>query len=194
MNNLSIASLIVVITLMLSCKPDSQNDFSSGIITDDSSHYNLGRKTVKMTFDTLSNVLKTKINEEGMEGAIGFCNIEALPLTTLFEDDLRVAIRRATSLTRNPKNAPTELEAEALNYYQRLRSEGTPLEDIVYQSRGGEAHYFKPIFIQPHCLSCHGNVTNQPYYKKIKELYPGDKAIDYQEGDLRGIWSVKFKN
>jgi hypothetical protein len=30
-------------------------------------------------------------------------------------------------------------------------------------------------------------------HEKIKLLYPEDKAIGYNEGDLRGVWSIIFK-
>ena len=51
--------------------------------------------------------------------------------------------------------------------------------------------------MQANCLVCHGTINETVTIKMdsiIKSLYPNDKAIEYSEGDLRGIWSITFKN
>lgn len=40
------------------------------------------------------------------------------------------------------------------------------------------------------CLQCHGKLMNPEVLKKIKELYPKDKAVGYSENEVRGIWSI----
>jgi hypothetical protein len=46
------------------------------------------------------------------------------------------------------------------------------------------------------CLKCHGKPTSDigiKALKRIKKLYPKDLAIGYSENQIRGIWSITFK-
>jgi hypothetical protein len=59
----------------------------------------------------------------------------------------------------------------------------------------GNIHYFKPIILQPMCWSCHGIAGSdiQPgAMEEIKKRYPSDLAIGFSEGDLRGMWHIRF--
>jgi hypothetical protein len=49
--------------------------------------------------------------------------------------------------------------------------------------------------MQGMCLSCHGKREQipAPTLNAINQLYPNDKAFDFKEGDLRGIWHITFK-
>ena len=47
------------------------------------------------------------------------------------------------------------------------------------------------------CLTCHGKPgetipTNLA--KKIEELYPDDKAINFEAGQPRGMWEITFND
>jgi len=47
--------------------------------------------------------------------------------------------------------------------------------------------------MQKKCLVCHGTIGKEMAAKTnatIKSFYPNDLAIGFQEGDLRGIWSI----
>lgn len=48
--------------------------------------------------------------------------------------------------------------------------------------------YFRRITVESSCLACHGAKKNRPAF--IKKTYPNDRAYDFQEGDLRGIYAV----
>ena len=44
-------------------------------------------------------------------------------------------------------------------------------------------------------MKCHGTVGQEianDTYTLIKEHYPIDAAVGFEEGDLRGIWSINF--
>jgi hypothetical protein len=46
-------------------------------------------------------------------------------------------------------------------------------------------------------LLCHGKPGVEvidPVYNLILEKYPNDKAINFNTGDVRGIWSITFGN
>jgi hypothetical protein len=40
------------------------------------------------------------------------------------------------------------------------------------------------------CLQCHGKALAPPVAEKLAELYPGDKATGYEQGDLRGAFVI----
>ena len=49
---------------------------------------------------------------------------------------------------------------------------------------------------KPLCLKCHGKIgetLNEDDYTIIKKIYPDDKAIGYDNENLRGIWSIQFE-
>jgi hypothetical protein len=52
----------------------------------------------------------------------------------------------------------------------------------------------KPLVTIPLCVNCHGPDENIPSEVKaiLKEKYPGDKAIGFLTGDIRGAISVKI--
>jgi hypothetical protein len=73
---------------------------------------------------------------------------------------------------------------------------GEPLLPKVAIDLDGKKNFYAPIFTGGVCLTCHGNPKNmQPeLISVIDSLYPVDKAKGYAVDELRGIWSIKFKN
>ena len=161
----------------------------------DSIYMQRGNQIVSLTFDTLRNSLLRAISSHGTEGAIAFCNENAYPLTDIYADS--VVIRRTSLRVRNSNNKPDSLELLTLNDMDGLmRSSKIPTTRVIRQHSKGEIHYFKPILLQAMCMNCHGtpgvqiqNLTQA----KIKQLYPDDQAVNFKEGDLRGVWHIIFK-
>jgi len=53
--------------------------------------------------------------------------------------------------------------------------------------------FVKPILAaSPMCLECHGKNVDSSVKEQIDKLYPGDKALNHQLNDLRGMWSIKI--
>ncbi len=152
-----------------------------------------GDSVVIRSFDTLRNTLLRTIGEKGFAGAIGFCNEQALPLTSTYSNG-EISIKRTSDRLRNPANAPDSLEARILSQLSSLKRKNMPLIDFVVSNDNGY-HYFKPIVIQALCLNCHGDKSTQikpATWDAILQKYPADSAFNYKEGDLRGIWHVTF--
>lgn len=64
-------------------------------------------------------------------------------------------------------------------------------------ANNSDVRYFAPILLKSQCLKCHGIIgqdIKDETYSIIKEHYPNDQAVGYQEGQLRGIWSINFGN
>ncbi|PKP13267.1 MAG: hypothetical protein CVU08_06270 [Bacteroidetes bacterium HGW-Bacteroidetes-3] len=181
--------LILVFLAMISCS-NSMTDKEKQEYTD------IGNEISQASFKALSEKLTAQMKMGGTAQAIPFCNIEAMPLTQEMSEKYRVNIKRTSNKLRNQKNKPTERELEIINNYHKLISEKKGINPIVEINNNNNRHFYAPIVVKANCLVCHGKVGEFVTVKTdsiIKSLYPNDKAIGYNEGDLRGIWSIEFK-
>lgn len=76
-------------------------------------------------------------------------------------------------------------------------SQGTLGRTPVVRAHGDSIAYYRPIFISsPACLKCHGSAgegLDSAAYAVIQQRYPLDQATGYVLGDLRGMWSIRWK-
>ena len=154
-----------------------------------------GRLIATTTFAALSSKLQQALQQGGVKQAIAYCQLAALPLT----DSLAVAhsadIRRTSLKVRNPQNAPTPAEKLILEEYGKTITARKALKPIVRKSEQGQIAFYAPIKVNAFCLQCHGELgqtLKEEDYAIIKERYPGDQALGYVDGDLRGMWSIQF--
>lgn len=144
---------------------------------------------------TFQIAIKDAIQSGGMEYAIGFCNIEALPITDSVSELNKVNIKRLAKKNRNPLNAMNETESEIYKAYVLEWLNGQELQAKVIPNESGHPVYYRTIGIQPLCLNCHGvpgKSIPSPLAEKIAELYPEDKAVNFKNGELRGMWAIEF--
>ena len=192
-----VVGLLVLVLVAASCgknQPEIKTAEKEPI--PDSVYTKKGNEIVALTFDTLRNSLLSAIKTQGIEGAISFCNDKAYPLTATYADS--VVIRRAALRYRNAENKPDSLEQLTLDEMSAtLLSGGKPTPKVVRHPATHEIHFFKPIILQPMCLNCHGAPGKQiqpATLARIQQLYPDDRAVDFKEGDLRGVWHIVFKS
>lgn len=153
-----------------------------------------GKKIMKGTFMELSKNLKAKMNEEGPVGAIDFCNKNAKEIMAKMSKEFNAEIKRTSFKLRNSDDEANYIESEILHEYEKMMRQGMDINPIV-REKDGVVNFYAPIKIKKVCLNCHGmkgSDIHDDTYAKISELYPEDKAIGYKEGDLRGIWSIKY--
>lgn len=159
----------------------------------DALHFSkIGQIVTEAAFKALSRRLQTAVEEMGTAEAVAYCNTAALSITDSVALAKQVQIKRTSLRLRNPKNTPTPWELEQLNQYKSDVEEGNSLSPVVKRLENGTIIYMEPIFIMPFCLQCHGKPA-EDVAQKLKTLYPKDRAINYREGDLRGIWAVKLR-
>ncbi len=203
----SLTIILNLLAIILACQPGSGSSSQKSEQTttankgvelsqaDIEEYKRLGMKVSMNTFTTLSQTLSKAIGEGGIGNAIQYCNLAALPMVDSLSQINNAEIRRASMKPRNPKDAPTPEERKILERYHKIAAEGESPEPVV-QREGDKIAYYSPIVIKPLCLNCHGQVgteVSDEDYAQIQALYPEDKAIGYKLGDLRGIWSIKFK-
>lgn len=152
-----------------------------------------GDSIANATFDTLRKSLLQAIETKGVAGAVRFCNIHALPITSSLAKD-GITIQRVAERFRNPANALDSLDNKQWQMFAQLKARGDSLSSVIKETANAFVFY-KPIIMNPLCGNCHGNKTMgiQPeVLAVIDSLYPEDKAFGFVKGDIRGLWKITF--
>ena len=142
----------------------------------------------------LGQKLQVAMAEGGAVNAIGVCNTQAPDIAGRVSTQNQVKLSRVGTRTRNPvMGVPNDWQAKALAQFDAALARGEKPADLEFSetvntASGKEFHFAKPIVLQPMCVSCHGSPEQiSPEVKaKLSELYPNDKAVGYQPGQLRG--------
>jgi len=183
-------SLIIVVLLssyIVSCNQNSSFD--------EEKYITLGKEIGQITGKTLATQLKKTIKEQGAIEAISFCNLKAYPLTDSLSQIHQVVIKRVATKFRNHNNQANQQEERIIQEYINLLSQNKDLSPVI-ERENGIIHFYAPIKVQKACLKCHGTLgteVSDSLYNHIKNLYPKDLAIDFKEGDIRGVWNINFK-
>ena len=193
---LSSLFILSFFTFLWNCSNPSNIEKQSSENTPSTVNYlDKGKQIAALSFATLSQRLQKAIQEGGIPNAIQYCNLAAHPITDSLSNAHQATIRRTSLKYRNASNQPTELEQTVLEEYAKNMEQGLPLQPILKQIGQQEKFFFAPILIQEPCLNCHGKLSEnivESNYQLLKNLYPEDKAIGYNKGELRGIWSIQF--
>jgi hypothetical protein len=146
---------------------------------------------------TLMNALLTAGADSVPEQAVSFCHEEAAGILSQITDAQRIKIQRVAEKFRNPNNA---LQPEDLTVWDRWKkqlAQGQTLGSEVEINTNNHKVYRAPIFLgMPLCERCHGdeNTFSPELQKTLARLYPNDKARNFRQGDLRGMWKITFLN
>ncbi len=142
----------------------------------------------------LGQKLQSAMADGGAVNAIGVCNTQAPEIAGRVSTQNQVKLSRVGTRARNPVlGVPNDWQAKALAQFDAALARGDKAADMEFSetvetANGKEFHFAKPIVLQPMCVACHGSVEQiSPEVKaKLSELYPNDKAVNYQPGQLRG--------
>ncbi|HFX18259.1 MAG TPA: DUF3365 domain-containing protein [Flavobacteriales bacterium] len=154
-----------------------------------------GMIIAKTAFKTFKGKIQATAQRDGMPAVVDFCHDNAIKLTDSIAKANNVVIKRTSHKLRNPQNKPDIDEEAVINEYFKDQKEGKPMEPVVLKDTEGYVHFYAPIKIKAACLQCHGQPGKQIHddiYQLIKQKYPNDQAVEFKEGDLRGIWDIKF--
>jgi hypothetical protein len=142
----------------------------------------------------LGKGLMGAIKNHDLTYAISFCSDTAEILTQSISTVLNVKMKRVSDKNRNPNNAANTEELAYISKAKSLLLNGKALKP-EYRISGDSITAYIPIMTKPICLNCHGEPANMKtkVISKIIDLYPNDKALDYKDHELRGIWVVEMK-
>ncbi len=167
----------------------------SGVKAQDADMLSQSRSISQSMLKELGQKLQTAMADGGAVNAIGVCNTQAPDIAGRVSSQHQVKLSRVGTRARNPvMGVPNDWQAKALAQFEAALARGDKPADMefsetVTQADGGkEFHFAKPIVLQPMCVACHGGTEQiSPEVKaKLSELYPLDKAVNYQPGQLRG--------
>ncbi len=192
MKNLFLISVFAVLTIQCA-KTEKQPEVSTNQVA---------TEIVEISYDSLESFagqtkkllmknVSQQIEKGGVESALEFCNIEAMPLTKSMSDKHGFVISRVSDKNRNPKNVANVKELKLIEQYKKQLLAGELLKAVRT-----ETHYYEPLVTNMMCLQCHGEPGKNVQPKvaaKIAELYPNDLALGYKENEVRGLISIKMK-
>lgn len=143
---------------------------------------------------TLGKTLQNKIQEGGIQEAVAFCKVEALPITDSLSRELGATISRITDKPRNPVNAADAEEMKFISNFRAELSGGQRPQALVVRHENNTNFYY-PILTNNLCLKCHGTPGDDirpEVLATLQDLYPQDQATGYSVNQLRGLWKVSF--
>ena len=124
---------------------------------------------------------------QGPVNAIDACHLQAPEIANDFAPDVQVG--RTSDRLRNPDNASPDWVSPILEKYLASTADREPQIVMLDDNRVG---YVEPIVLKSLCITCHGKELAPEIATRIHELYPDDRAIDYEIGDLRGVFWIDF--
>lgn len=206
-NSFFLLSLVFLLTYVISCTSDKRIDkeavkkeiksreikkaTEAEIV---SKVHEIGNTIALNSKKALGKKLKGALQNGGVENAISFCNLNAMPLVDSLSKIYGAEIKRVTLKARNPNDLPNDTEKKLLEAYAYQWKDSIPLQANVQAMDDGKYLFTKPILIDNElCLKCHGSLDNGLTKETddfLKKKYPIDKATGYQLGDLRGMWSI----
>lgn len=157
------------------------------------------KKTVLPVVPKVVNAMQEAVAEKGVAEAIPVCKEQAPKLIKEVRDSTGWSIRRVSLKTRNAERGTPDLwEARVLADFNIRAAAGEKpetLEKSEIVSEGGKQvfRYMKALPVGDVCLKCHGPADSLDANLKtrLKSSYPGDQAVGYAKGQIRGALTVK---
>ena len=143
----------------------------------------------------LKGELTKAIADGGPMAAINVCYLRAPEIAAQLSQASGARVGRTALRVRNPSNAPDDLERTVLEQFAADLGSGPidrPLE-AVFEIRRGDAverRYMRAIPTDALCLTCHGQTIAPELAAAIARDYPKDEATGFEQGQLRGAFSV----
>lgn len=158
-----------------------------------------GLATAKAAIGTLKLQLRQRLQlamaDKGPAHALDVCAGEAQAIRARIAHESQTNLGRSSLRLRTPADrAPDWVQAWLDEHGERQAAGVQGFSRIDETATGRFARVLEPITIEKGCIPCHGAADKLgPGVKDaLGARYPGDAAIGYAEGDLRGaIWAEK---
>ena len=140
---------------------------------------------------TLKKELEQAMAAGGPDNAIAVCRERAPTLAREIGQKHDVLVGRSSHKLRSSSNALRPWVKPVLDEW--LKTPAAERKPRVVSVSKEVVGYVEPIATQALCLSCHGEQVPESTRAKIRAAYPGDQAIGFKEGDLRGLFWAEAK-
>ncbi len=154
-------------------------------------------RTAAMAFGkALKGELQAAMQTGGPVKAIDVCNIEAPKIAEQVSSAEGLEVGRRSLKNRNALNAPDGWERAVLERFEQRKAAGGSIKSLEYseilETDGSRVfRYMKAIPTEALCLNCHGSELKPEVKSLLQKLYPDDRATGFQEGDIRGAFSIR---
>lgn len=152
------------------------------------------RQSIQAYSGALKQELTSAIKSGGAMAALDVCHLKAPQIAQQVSEKAGINVARTSLKPRNAASAPDAWEEEVLKSFEARKGEDVNTLEFhaIVESEGKrEARYMKAIPTAEVCLTCHGSKIQPELLEKIKALYPQDKAVGFNVGDLRGAFTVR---
>ena len=141
--------------------------------------------------DALLAELNSGLEQGGATLAIKSCHIDSDRVAQRVGRTEGVASGRTSDRLRNPTNAPKSWAAPLVNANAGRRAQ--EVAGFVVDL-GEKLGVLRPIAEQPQCAACHGpgDKFASAVRAEIKDRYPADRAVGFNDGDIRGWYWVEI--
>ncbi|WP_410474149.1 DUF3365 domain-containing protein [Guyparkeria sp. TX1] len=151
------------------------------------------KATMQAFGKTLKGELQAAMKEGGPMAAVQVCNERAPEITADMSAESGYTLRRTSLKPRATE--PTDWERVVLEDFEARKAAGAPVDEIAWhevKEVDGEKQlrFMKAIATEGVCLTCHGQDVDPKLKAEIDRLYPDDQATGFEEGDIRGAFSV----
>jgi len=143
--------------------------------------------------EKLMSVLYEELQDKGPAGAIEVCRVKAPAMAREASERTGWEIRRASLGNRTERAAPDSWERSVLVAFDAQQAAGADtaaMERAEVVSEGGRkwVRYAKALPTRQICLQCHGTADElgEGVQARLRALYPNDRAVGYQSGQIRG--------
>jgi len=181
---------LTIVLLFSNCKKE-QKPTIINVEKSNKDYAKTGMEYALATKMILGKNLKQAIAKEGIVGAMSFCNEQAYSLTDSMQVKYNAIIKRVSDKNRNKDNKANITELQHIATFKEKIKNGKKIKPII-EKNNGKVHFYAPIKTNPLCLQCHGKQLQPNLVAKLKDLYPDDLAIGYDDNQVRGIWSITF--
>lgn len=152
----------------------------------------------QLVIDLKSSLMKNlseQMSKKGPLEAISFCHDNVIPIarSAAKERINKFEFGRTSHKIRNEKNAPQSWAVPYIKEFQGKFQGDMKKDFIIHRLENSKRVYLSPLYVQAQCLTCHGENVSPELDKKIKSLYPNDKATGFKIGEFRGFIWVKEK-
>lgn len=154
------------------------------------------RQSIQAYGGALKQELTSAIKSGGAMAALDVCHLKAPQIAQQVSEKAGINVARTSLKPRNAASAPDAWEEDVLKSFEARKAKGEDVNTlefhaIVEHEGKREARYMKAIPTAEVCLTCHGSKIQPEVLEKIKALYPQDKAVGFNVGDLRGAFTVR---
>ena len=144
----------------------------------------------------LKSTLQEHMKSGGPEAAMGACGEKAAHLGGEVSRQSGWSVKRVSNRARNPLDMPDAYEQKVLkDFEKKITTTKDDVERYEVVKEGGVryARYMKAIKIDTVCLACHGPADKlaPEVSAKLRALYPEDKGVGYNIGQIRGAMTIR---